>query len=309
MIDKCFTICFDKNYIEAALLTAFELMNHEAIPLYLIYIESEGDDEEPLVILQSFELRVKGLGVSFIKIKNNIFGKLDKFHFTNSILYKILIPSIIDHDYIINIDAGTLLGNRFSEYLAEVDFCVMHHYTSDFVMAAFCGSSKVDLPVHLSKYPHNSKYPTGWVLLFDKKNYQSKNLYERTIRMYMAHQNELVWAEQDLLCLLLNGEELQDLPMKNSVLNEQLSIDGLLTNARSAGWGQEFSLYKVSGSLKPWKYWVLDPRKNFYLSRRDALQKYLDLDAYSFIKSCRHSVNHVPIQKLFLEVQEVVARQ
>jgi lipopolysaccharide biosynthesis glycosyltransferase len=307
MTDKCFTVCFDQNYIEPALLTAFELLQNGAIPLYLVYIENEDDSAESLAILQAFEARVGGDGLRMIKVKNNVFDKFEKYHFTNSILYKVLIPSIVEHDYVINIDAGFLLGEKYAEFISALDLCLTQSYPSDFVVGAFCGASEEELPAHLRRHPYHPRYPTGGVLLFNRKKYQAGDFYTRLVRTYFTYKNELVWAEQDLLCLLLVAEELQELPMKSTVLIEQLGVEGLLKNARSEAWSKDFSLYKIAGTLKPWKYWVLDPRKKFYLVRRHALTQHLDLDGYRVTRDNRHAVNHVPLQQQFLELQERMA--
>jgi hypothetical protein len=37
-MDKCFTVCFDQRYLEPALLTAWELIAHQCVPLYLVYV-------------------------------------------------------------------------------------------------------------------------------------------------------------------------------------------------------------------------------------------------------------------------------
>lgn len=303
MTDICFTVCFDQAYIEPALLTALELLQQQAAPVYLIYLENTGDSPEVRQMLQAFASRHGREQLRSLAIQNTVFDKFEKYHFSNAILYKTLVPSVVQHDYVISIDAGYLLGSRFAEWMDEVKDCLEQHYPREFVLASFCGNSARDLPAPLHSQAHHARYPTGGVLLFSRAQYLQGNWYERIVAGYLQHKNDLLWAEQDLLCLLLEGAQLQDLPLAKSVLLEQLHPEGLLAGARSAACSQDFSLYKISGTLKPWKYWVLDPRKYFYLQRRQALAP-LALENYPLIQELRHAVNHVPLQRNFLEVQE-----
>ena len=57
-MDKCFTVCFDQRYLEPALLTAWELIAHQCLPLYLVWVQGGSDDAEALRVLQAFTTRV-----------------------------------------------------------------------------------------------------------------------------------------------------------------------------------------------------------------------------------------------------------
>lgn len=166
------------------------------------------------------------------------------------------LPSFLGHDYIVNVDAGFLLGTQFTNLTARMDAALVW---------AFCGDSAVELPELLQQLLHLALYPIGWILVFDQRRCAAADLYARVVQTYMAVKEGLVWAEQDLLCLVLEGTQLQALPGKHTVLIEQLEPESPLQPQESAAFDTEFSLYKITGTCKPWQYWVLDSKKRFYL--------------------------------------------
>jgi lipopolysaccharide biosynthesis glycosyltransferase len=302
-VDKCFTVCFDQRYLEPALLTAWELVAHQCVPLYLVYVEGGSEDAEALRVLQAFKACVGREDVNVIRIENTVFEKFERYHFSNAILYKLALPSFIGHDVIVNVDAGFLLGPQYAMLAEQMDVALAQAPESS-VVWAFCGDSAVELPQALQPLPHHALYPIGWMLVFDRRRYVAADLYARLVRTYLAVKDALVWAEQDLLCLVLEGEQLQPLPAKHTVLIEQLEPESLLNPQESAGFTEDFSLYKITGTCKPWQYWVLDAKKRFYLHRRAALQAVLDIHSMRLIHEARHWVTHPPLQRAFLEMAE-----
>jgi lipopolysaccharide biosynthesis glycosyltransferase len=307
-VDKCFTVCFDQRYLEPALLTAWELIAHHCVPLYLVYVEGGPDDAEALRVLQAFKARVGRADVNIIRIENTVFEKFERYHFSNAILYKLALPSFIGHDYIVNVDAGFLLGTQFTKLTAQMDAALVNAPPEALVWA-FCGDSAVELPEQLQQLPHHALYPIGWMLVFDRRRCAAADLYARVVRTYMAVKEGLVWAEQDLLCLVLEGTQLQALPGKHTVLIEQLEPESLLQPQESAAFDTEFSLYKITGTCKPWQYWVLDSKKRFYLHRRAAMQNVLDINSMRIIQESRHAVTYQSLQRSFLEIYERVNLQ
>lgn len=303
-MDKCFTVCFDQRYLEPALLTAWELIAHQCLPLYLVYVEGGPEDAEAVRILQAFKARVGREDVNVIRIQNTIFDKFERYHFSNAILYKIALPSFIGHDYIVNVDAGFLLGSQFTNLAQQMDAAIVNAPAQALVWA-FCEDSAAELPEQLQQLPHHALYPIGWVLVFDRRRCVAADLYARLVRTYMAVKEALVWAEQDLLCLVLEGTQLQALPAKHTVLIEQLEPENLLQPQESAAFEADFSIYKITGTCKPWQYWVLDSKKRFYLHRRAALQEVLDINSMRLIQENRHWVTHQPLQRSFLETYEL----
>jgi hypothetical protein len=104
---------------------------------------------------------------------------------------------------------------------------------------------------------------------------------------------------------VLEGAQLQELPEKHTVLIEQLEPGNLLQPQESIAFETDFSLYKVTGTCKPWQYWVLDSKKRFYLHRRTALQKVLDINSMRLIQESRHWVTQPSLQRSFLEMYEL----
>ena len=301
----CLSIIFDQNYVEPAILTAYELINSKAdLPIFLIFIESQDkfiSDEIELLLSKFNSIHA----VNIIKVNGDILSSFDRFHFNNSIVYKLLIPAILDFDFILNIDAGFLLGSKANYFLFEISQRVANHIYDDSIVAAFCSESAKDLPSSLKSLPHNSKYPSGGFLLFNSQKYKIHNSYDLIVGSYNQLKLNLSYAEQELLCLILLEGQLAELPLGHNLLYEFLDFNGLNPGTTSIAYqGQEFAFYKVCGTNKPWKYWVLDYRKAFYVSRRADLEKVLALSEYAIIVKNRYQVTNEILAQNYLLIFE-----
>ena len=303
------SIIFDQFYLEPALITAFELIQSGInYPVHLLYIESQEPSisNEIEVILSdfisSFKLDSINESIIVIKVKNtlNIF---DKFHFTNAIIYKILVPSILeDFDYILNIDAGILLGEKSSDFINAIASEINNNIYNNTIIAAFCTDSKIDLISSLQHIPHNTKYPSGIMMLFNVLKYNSEYTYRNILSTWNHLSAELAYAEQDLLCIILKEGQLVQLPLVNLMVGEFLDLEGVDNNSISISEQvKEFAFYKVWGTCKPWKYWVLDFRKVFYLNRRRIFENFFPISKYEIIIRNRHQVTHHKFAEKFLE--------
>jgi lipopolysaccharide biosynthesis glycosyltransferase len=303
-VDFCITVLFDQNYVEPALVTAIEILEvkPENVDFYLIYLCRQNDSTDVINLLSAFSANSDR--VKLIKLADTALPVFNVYHFTNSIIYKLLIPSIVNAHFILNIDAGTILGKKFPSFLSKTQALCEHAGRNDFVVEAYCDASQDKLPTRLLDAPHNKLYPWGWILLFNKEAYQKINLFDATMTKFKIHQSQLVYAEQDLLCLLLEEGQLIEFDNKDELVCENLTLDGLINDERSEGIGGNYCFYKVAGTLKPWKYWVLDPKKEFYLRRRLRLCAHVEIDSYGIIGVNRHSVNHLALAKAFLEVND-----
>lgn len=304
------SVIFDENYVEPALVTIFDLVRFapEDFDIFLVYMESS-NAEVNADITNLINNAINGISstnkVSAIKFKSTIFDRFEKYHFTNSILYKLVLPELLQHDYIVNIDAGFLSGSEI-DYLFEYLLGVVAgpHFSSSCAVGSVCFPSPKDLSAELSVLKHNKLYPTGWILLFNCENYRKSKLFDRLISGYSLHKDQLVWAEQDLLCLVAEEGELHNLDLLGGILTENLSIQGYLQFESSIALSSTFMLYKVVGTLKPWKSWVFDSKKKYYLNRREEVLRDINLSNSSAILSNRFQVTHEPLYRAFLTIHE-----
>jgi len=301
----CFSITFDQFYIEPALLTAYEIINSGLnYKLHLVYIEPQDESisNEMENILLKFKNKINNDQLIIIKV-DGILANYKQFHFTNAIIYKILIPSIIkDYNFVLNLDAGILLGNKFSDFIHGITTEIDNNNFDNSLVSAFCTNSQIDLHTSLHNIPHNSNYPSGIVMLFNVRNYDLCDTSTKIISTWNQLSNYLVYAEQDLLCIIAEEGQLTQLPMVNSIVIEYLDLQGLNLKVSSIVYSKtDFSFYKVCGTCKPWKYFVLDFRKLFYLNRRAILEKSLDLSSFQLILRNRHEVTHKELAFKFLE--------
>jgi lipopolysaccharide biosynthesis glycosyltransferase len=301
----CVTIIFDSLYIEPALITAYELLhcgfNH---PIFLIFIDSSDItiSAQSEVILSDFKNKLNTDQVNILKVANTL-SSFNKFHFSNSIIYKILIPNLVEgYDFILNIDAGILLGDKSLNFFHHIIFNIENNAYKNAAVSAFLTDSSIDLDVSLQHISHNSKYPSGIILLFNVQMYNLNNLFTQIIDSWKKYSTVLLYAEQDLLCIIIEEGNFIQLPMRDSVIIEFLDLDGLKINTLSVGdIKPNFAFYKVCGTCKPWKYWVLDQRKSFYLKHRELFEQFFSLSTYEIIIKNRHHVTHNKLAEKFLE--------
>jgi lipopolysaccharide biosynthesis glycosyltransferase len=143
-------------------------------------------------------------------------------------------------------------------------------------------------------------YPSGGILFFNSAAYKKSKLFDRLISGYSHYKDHLVWAEQDLLCMVAAEGELYNLNIQDSLFTENLSVKGYLDSEVSSVYDTSFMMYKVTGTIKPWKCWVFDPKKKYYLDRREHVMRNFNLSDSLTISNNRFQVTHEPIYKAFL---------
>ncbi len=271
------SILFDSAYIEPALVTAHDVFTRLArIPkLYLIYLLSGSkEDLENIRIIQNFCSRF-GSEVSIVPITlQNTLAKLSVYHFNNSIIYKALIPSIVQGEpFIMNLDAGILLGAQFEEFWRDINARVEQD-VGDWIVGAHCHEPTEFMPHALQAHPHSNYYPAGNLLLFNSAQYNRQKWHERLLGNYLKFMPDLNYAEQELMCLTAEQSEIMPLPSVESRITPFLGLDVLLGKAEQLHFSclDNCLFFKFVGSLKPWKYSVLDPNKFIYTKRRAELE-------------------------------------
>ena len=304
------SILFDASYTECALLTAFELLHrsNKFHSIYLLYLSSdEPQDQQAQELLATFCARFQGqVPVYAISVKNTL-NTFQAYHFNNSIIYKALIPSLLPHEpYILNIDAGILLGQRFDAF---VDNFIDSHCTDGarWILSAHCIDPVTNMPDTLAHMPRNSLYPAGAIFFFHTANYLSRNWFERYIHNFNHLQSLLHYAEQELICLTALDGELRELPFVNDIHVRTLGAD-VLNNTQEqlpASDAEDCVFFKFAGSFKPWKYWVLDPNKAIYIRRRQDLEQQFTLSGHGLIEHHRELVPRSDWARLYQQAYEL----
>lgn len=304
------TILFDASYIECALLTAFELTQRSKKfhHIYLLYLSDDGpDDEEARSLLAAFCARSTGtVAVSAIVVKNTL-DSFNAYHFNNSIIYKAIIPSVLPHEpYILNIDAGILLGKRFDAF---VDSITSSHCTDDaqWILSAHCISPEDNMTGPLAQEPRNSLYPAGALFFFHTANYLARDWYSRYIDNYSRWQKLLRYAEQELICLTALEGELRALPSADDIHVRTLGVDVIngVKERLPLSDADDCVFFKFAGSLKPWKYWVLDPNKGIYTARRQTMEEQFVVSGYGLIEKHRELATRADWVRTFQQGYEL----
>jgi hypothetical protein len=131
------------------------------------------------------------------------------------------------------------------------------------------------------------------MLLFHSEHYTRRNWYDRLTANFVKFSPHLVYAEQELACLSAEESELLDLPGADDRATPFLGLDRLQGTAPpwSDSCDRDCLFFKIVGSVKPWKYWVLDPNKAAYTRRRAALEEEFTLSGTALIEKYRTSAS------------------
>jgi lipopolysaccharide biosynthesis glycosyltransferase len=290
------SILFDSAYLEPALVTAHEVLTRILrIPkLYLIYLlAGNEDDQENIRIVQDFCSRF-GSEVSIVPISlQNTLAKLSVYHFNNSIIYKALIPSIVHGElFIMNLDAGILLGSEFAAFWLDINERVEQDFGA-WIIGAHCHEPAVFMPLALQAYHHNEFYPAGNLLIFNSTQYNRQKWHERLLGNFLKFMPDLNYAEQELMCLTAEQGEIMPLTSADKRITPFLGLDTLLGQAEQMHISclEDCLFFKFVGSLKPWKYSVLDPNKSIYTKRRAELEVRFPLSGIPVIEQHRSKFN------------------
>ena len=289
------SLVIDKKYIEPALVTLLTLLKFKKLykSLKLVLIKKNEDTQRDIneIISLIDEFKISFDSVNFIElvIIEDKFPEFSKFHFSNAILYKIFLPVILNsEDFILNVDAGSLFQdkfNEFSNYLNKLIFL-----SNEFIVGAFLQSSKMQMPIEITR--HSNFYPSGSLILFNSRNYFLNKISDRIAKFYNENAFYLKYAEQEILCAVIDDLEFFNFEGIENVYLDDLSnyVTGNYSPIDQNKLNNSI-FYKNQGSIKPWKKWNLNPNKAIYLKYRNDISRLVDLNQYSFIREERESVS------------------
>lgn len=244
---------FDSGYLGPALVSAaslFKVMGGNRLPVTLVFLPDGSPlDENIRHTLLQFESSIKArypeAPLELAELNTNVFDSyVKRYHFSKAILYKAILPEAFAHcQHILIFDCGMIFGTRLLTFLQGVEHAIQN--SSIGLLAAFCVESDgpSGLPPSLAYHPHHALYPGGGTLYFDVQKYAQSDLYQRLIRCYDAHRDQLMYAEQELLCLTLDGTELTQLQESG----ERLKCLGLQPQAL---WATTPSFPRISDSWR-----------------------------------------------------------
>jgi hypothetical protein len=311
------SIIIDKKYVEPALVTLVTLLRfqkfYKTLKLILIKkkLDNQQDINEIIELIGKFKISFDHMNFIELVIIEDNFPEFAKFHFSNAILYKIFLPIILkDEDFILNVDAGNLFQNKFIEFSNYLNKLICH--SNEFIIGAFLQSSKMQMPVEITEY--SNFYPSGGLILFNSKNYFFNKTPDRIIQFYADKAIYLKYAEQEILCAIINDLEFYSFKGIEDVYLDDLSnYIGDKYSPIDQNKLNNSIYYKNQGSIKPWKKWNLNPNKAIYLKFRNDISKLIDLNQYAFIKDEQESIsdNLVPFKdaNLLSYEKDLIRRQ
>jgi hypothetical protein len=120
----------------------------------------------------------------------------------------------------------------------------------------------------------------------------------------LAH---LTYAEQELMCLTAIEGEIIPLRGLDQRITPFLGLEVLLgrENRISPSCIDDCLFFKFVGTIKPWKYWVLDPNKSLYTKRRAMLEEKFSLSGIPLIEKNRVSIPNETYLLQFLKAYDI----
>jgi lipopolysaccharide biosynthesis glycosyltransferase len=288
---------FDASYLGAALVSAASFLAHcnqSRHRIALVYLSS-GTPEDTRVaqVLHRFTSglasRHPTVAIDLVSLAGSVFDSyVPRHHFSKAILYKLALPKAFPHwSRILLLDCGMIFGKQLPGFLATIE--KLGDLDTPPAVAAFCvhADSPSGLPKHLQALPHHNFYPDGGKLYFDTQRYTQADAYERFLAEFHATRDRLQYAEQDLLCLTLRGDELQTIPESGRRCRIDLadieSWSKVVEHQELHTSGDYFYIKHI-GSFKPWRRWVLHPSKSIFLREQAALAALIGNDGLQAIR-------------------------
>ena len=288
---------FDANYLAPALVSVaslFDIPEMIGFSVTLVYVSSNSEkDTEAANILRIFQSNIQSkdqqINLHVIVLQGNQFSDyVQRYHFSNAILYKAALPKIFSsYQHILFFDCGMIFGLQLPVFIERLRQSIQRSEIS--VVGAFCVSPFVSgaLNLALQQYSHNILYPSAAVLYFDVQRYNQLAIYERYLAAYSVHRQQLHYAEQDLLCLVLQAGELsafEDREFKYHIDMASPESWSDIDRYERIYMDRNYLYLKHIGSFKPWKKWVLHPAKAIYLRELQRLEKRYEVAGYSALQ-------------------------
>lgn len=303
---------FDDNYLSAAfvsVLSFLEALKDFGIGVTMIYYADASRCDTGLSREALSEFKEKSIPVfghdalNIIEINGNIFdGHVKRHHFNSTILYKIVIPKVVGlYRHIIVFDCGLIFGIYLKKFISAVRTQIEDKTIS--TVAAFClKSAEVkNSSALLQGKSTNALYPAGVILYFDVQKYDEIKLYERFLACFFDYREELIYAEQEILCLTLKEGELGQLAECGMRYHMDLATSDWCQASDDVKFysSKQYLYVKHVGSFKPWKKWVLHPSKAIFLWEKVKVIDTLKFERYDTLDDSEI----VPARIDFLEHQ------
>jgi lipopolysaccharide biosynthesis glycosyltransferase len=303
---------FDENYVSPALVSVMSLLAQlgEDVPkVTLVFLRDGGNakDHEPVFALLNHFISTlqkvhRLLEINIVEQRGTPFlGYVKRSHFSDAILRKLIIPELFaQYEHILLFDCGLIFGSKVRNFFDDVR-CLIDQNSNAAVAAFSDPSDQVEMKGSLKFVQHNLLYPAGVILYFNTILWRKKNVLARLIQNFDKHREELVYAEQELLCLTLENDEL--VAMRDHYKRHHID----LFDAEWSKSEEHFKVYvardylymKHTGSFKPWKKWVLHPAKSIFLKERLLAVELIGAELAGFL----YDPSTTPSQDLFLKHQ------
>lgn len=229
--------------------------------------------------------------VKIVLVKNNL-PQINTHHFNNLVIHKLLTPSYIESssNLQLNLDAGFLIGTKFNDLIRH--FLIEFAERNEAFVALLGEDSKHFLPNYFLQKSTLNYYPKGGLLIFDRNQYFGRKANETFYKNYIYYRHTLIYPDQELLAICLDPTEVIRLTEleSNPIYIRYLWPDYFVRKREPILSSKDFALYKNAGLLKPWQYFVLDPEKSLYISRRNDLSEKINLDGNVSIENARELI-------------------
>lgn len=269
-------ILTDKNYLEPAFVTVLSVCKKKLTTENLTLIYLEGPEDEKKIDFENIELIKKFVEITkntypntnfnSITLNSKYFSHFEKYHFNRSNLQKLVFAEIFKNEEIcLSVDAGMILGDEFKKIIQEVN------NDSNFTVKAFTQKSDALLTNSQLKKYHHDLYPAGGILAFNNWKFKESNLLNRLLVNFDNYKTDLIYPEQDLMCMTLTENELVNFRSDYTFYNLDMALGDnwgkdKIQNYENIYISGKYLYMKHIGLFKPWLKWVLNPLKSIYLN-------------------------------------------
>ncbi len=257
---KKYSVVFatDENYIQHLSVALTSLLINNDDCKFDIYIICSGMSEENFVKLKSIGNKYQAT-LNQIVVSEEFFGTLvTNHHFTKAMYYRLMIPSFIQEDKVLYLDADIVVNGSVKN-LFSID--LEGKYIAAVLNPGFQRHQEL-------KMNFDAKYFNSGVMLINNKLWKSDNLAKNIIEFIDLKSNIVQFPDQDGLNAVINGNWVK-VPLE---FNQQAVIfekdfkeryncfsDDELNEAK-----ENPVIIHYTGSSKPWHFRSNHPYKNLY---------------------------------------------
>jgi lipopolysaccharide biosynthesis glycosyltransferase len=261
-------ICIDDNYAPVANVMLMSLfMSNKGVKFDIYAIVSEVSEKNLGKIsnlCRKFSRTINFLDIA--KCEYEFFELTN--HYSHAAFFRLFAPKMIKADKILYLDVDLIIQIDISPLLRmEIKNSIIAGSLDNNTIAGACDNNSIDQFKDRTGLDADEPYINTGILLMNLKVWREQNITKSLLDHYAKHKNRLMWADQDLLNIVLAGEK-KVLEQQWNVLYSDLIYNRI--NLPDFTPDSFTGIFHYNSSAKPWSNWAIQPYQALY-------DKYADL--------------------------------